>query len=252
MEPIRVFIGTEPKQYIAQTVLADSIRRSTSSPVEIRFCFQQQKRVGGTNFGFVRFMVPSYCNFQGKAIYLDADQLVLQDIRGLWDSLPDDKDLAFVQGGEGMFGNRPVKQANHTSVMVMNCERLKAWDPHTIFNNVVSDKSPLQDGQIHYGDFMYLKWFDLNGLEPLDPRWNHMNILREDTKLIHFTHVASQPWRNPRHPLTEIWQRHLLIAMQRGALKRSELLWAVLKRHLHPHFLRLRAKPSPQVFASDQ
>lgn len=239
METIKIFVGTEPLQYIPQMVLADSIRRTTSSPFEIKFCTQQQKRMGGTNFGFVRFMVPSYCNFEGKGIYLDADQLVLQDIKGLWNALPEGSDVGFVQDAEGFFGDRPAVRANHTSVMIMRCDMLKTWDPSKIFDRVVHNKTEqLAEGQMRYRDFMYLNWHDLSKMTPLDPRWNHLNILRDDTKLVHFTHVASQPWRNPKHRLAEFWETNLRQSISSGAIKKTEIIREIAKRHLHPHYLR--------------
>jgi len=80
---IRVVIGTEPNQYVPQKVLEYSIRTNTDADVDIRFVHQSEKRMGGTNFGFVRFHVPEIFGFEGRAIYLDADQLVLGDIAEL-------------------------------------------------------------------------------------------------------------------------------------------------------------------------
>jgi lipopolysaccharide biosynthesis glycosyltransferase len=189
MDPIRVFVGTEPRQYVPQLVLADSIRRNTTSPVDIRFCTQDQKRIGGTKFGFVRYMVPSYCDFRGKAIYLDADMVVLRDIKELWSSLPDDASLNVVHQPEGFYDGKPAEPDNYTSVMVLRCDRLRTWDPVTLFNNVVPNKQAVKDGEIRYRDFMTLRWFDASQIAPLDPRWNHLNIVRHDTCLIHFTHA---------------------------------------------------------------
>ncbi|MBM4264570.1 MAG: hypothetical protein FJ145_24490 [Deltaproteobacteria bacterium] len=38
-----------------------------------------------TGFSFSRFLIPSLCQYRGKAIYLDADMLVFDDIAKLWD-----------------------------------------------------------------------------------------------------------------------------------------------------------------------
>ncbi len=238
MDPVRIFVGTEPSQYIAQQVLGDTIRKHTSSPVEIRYTRQELPRQGGTKFGFVRFMIPSLCGFQGKAIYMDADIVVYADIRELWDQLSDEKALGLVHDPVGIWGDKPVKKGIHSSVMVMNCERLADWKPEALFKNVVSGKKELQDGQVRYSDFMSMKWVDPAIIQPIDTCWNHYNIVREDTKAIHFSHVRTQPWKSPKHELTPTWEKELLDAIRRGAVKRSEVLREVLKLHIHPHFLK--------------
>jgi lipopolysaccharide biosynthesis glycosyltransferase len=237
MEPIRVFVGTEPNQYIAQEVLGDSIRKHASQPVEIHNTFQNIPRVGGTHFGFVRLLVPSLCGYSGKAIYLDADMVVLADIAELWNSLSDDHTIALVKDAEGVVDGKPPKKINHTSVMVMNCEKLRDWNPDTMFNHVVPNKSELKPGEVHYSEFVTLKWFDQDQIQALDPRWNHLNIVRPDTKLVHFTHVTTQPWRRPSHELTSTWLGYLKDAMKRGGVKRSEVIREVFRRHVHPRLL---------------
>ena len=235
---IKVVIGTEESQFIPQKVLEFSIRYHTTNEVDIRCVRQIERRLGGTKFGFVRFGVPSMFNYEGKAIYLDADQVVLSDLQLLVDSLDDEHTLALVRDLFGTFGAKPVPKRNETSVMVLNCAKLKAWNPQTLFNNVVPNDVTLEPGKIHYRDFMWLKWMDEEEIQLLDSAWNHFNILREDTKLVHFSHVASQPWKNPQHPLTEFWSHWLVKTIKSGFLKRTELLREIAKRHIHPYFLR--------------
>lgn len=236
---IRIVVGTEASQYVPQKVLEYTIRKHTSEPVDIRFVTQNAAdRVGGTNFGFVRFMVPSVFNFEGKAIYLDADQVVLKDIKGLWNSLPTNCDVACVQNAEGEFGGKPVGQHNQTSVMVMNCARLKDWDPKTMFAKVVPNRAELKPGEMHYRDFMMLGFMDQSRVGELDPRWNHFNMVRADSNLVHFSHVRSQPWKSPDHSLTVMWDGWLRAATSEGYLGRVELLREIYKKHIDRHFLR--------------
>jgi hypothetical protein len=234
---IRVVIGTEASQYIPQRVLQYSIEKSTPG-AEIHVRTQAEQRLGGTKFGFVRFQLPAMFNFQGKAIYLDADQIVLADLNGLAAALDDQHPLAVVCQPQGYFGQQPVPQRLETSVMVVNCNQLPHWQPQTLFRPVVANDAPLQPGQIHYRDFMWLTWMDPRDIQCLDPAWNHFNILEPNTKLVHFSHVRSQPWKNPRHPLTGFWSHWLAQAMGAGYVSRGELLQAVLRRHIHPYFLR--------------
>jgi lipopolysaccharide biosynthesis glycosyltransferase len=234
---VRIVIGTEASQYISQRVLQYSIEKHTPD-AEIYIRTQTEKRLGGTKFGFVRFHTPSMFEFEGKAIYLDADQIVLKNLNNLVSLLDEQHHVALVCSPEGYFGQQPVPQRLETSVMVLNCHKLRYWCPNTIFNHIVPNDLPLKEKQIHYRDFMWLTWMDPHKIQCIDPGWNHFNILNSNTKLVHFSHVRSQPWKNPRHPLTNFWVKWLLEAIDAGYIKRRELFHAVLKRHIHPYFIK--------------
>jgi hypothetical protein len=235
---VQIAIGTQANQYIPQKVLEFSIRQHTEAPLDLRFEAQRQHRVGGTRFGFVRFTVPALFGYQGRAIYMDADQLVLGDVRELVDQLDSDHAIGIVRDIEGTFAGEPVTPRNETSVMVLDCERLKEWDPETLFDHVVPNDAPLGPGQIHYKDFIRLAWVDPALIQAIDPRWNHYNMVREDTRLVHFSHVREQPWKRPGHPFRGFWEGWLVRALEAGALSRRELLAEVARLHLHPTFLR--------------
>lgn len=234
---LTVYIGTEDAQLIPQKVLEYSIHKNAKKPVQVRAVKQELERVGGTNFGFVRFLVPEYNGYQGKAIYLDADQLVFTDINELADLLDENHAIALVNQPKGTFGNKPVGQHNQTSVMVLNCDQLKSWDPKTMFSSVVPNRAELKEDQIHYRDFMMLTWFDESKIQAIDPRWNHFNIVEPDSKLTHFSYVRSQPWKNPSHPLTKFWGNWLREAVRAGAVGRIELIKEVLNGAIHKKFL---------------
>ena len=235
---MKIVIGTEANQFVPQQVLIYSIKETLSIDAEVLPTTQKQHRIGGTNFGFVRFMVPSMCGYQGRAVYMDADQLVFTDMKALFEQIDDDHGVACVQDAEGFFGNKPVQACNQTSVMVLNCDKLRDWDPETMFDNVVPNRSELADGQIHYRDFMKLDWMEPSRIQALDPRWNHFNIVRDDTRLVHFSHVRSQPWKSPEHPLTEQWSHWLVRAMRAGYISRFQLGREIMKGHLSKHFMK--------------
>lgn len=83
---MKIFIGTDPRQPVAWIVLANSIARHSSIPVEITPLVLKQlplKRRGLTEFTFSRFLVPWLCKFQGRALFLDADMVVTGDVAEL-------------------------------------------------------------------------------------------------------------------------------------------------------------------------
>jgi hypothetical protein len=235
---LQVVIGTQPNQYLAEKVLEHSIRKSASRDVTIRRVKQERASPGGTRFGFVRFTVPQLCDFRGKAIYFDADQVVLGDVHELAAELSELCAVGLVRKIEGTFAGAPVEARNETSVMVLDCEKLRSWDPEKIFDPVVPNGAALALGQIRYRDFMRLAWLDPSRIQEIDPRWNHYNLVRDDTKLVHFSHVRQQPWKRPRHPFASFWEGWLVDTIAAGALRRSDVLRAVVWGHVHPHYLR--------------
>ncbi|MGE3771137.1 MAG: glycosyltransferase [Bdellovibrionales bacterium] len=276
---LNVYIGTEENQYLPQRVLEYSIKKQAKQPVNVRAIrMDLTKRKGGTNFGFVRFYVPQLNNYEGRAIYVDADQLVCADINELANELNDNNcSVALVNNPEGNFGDKQGAEIRHnqTSVMVLDCARLKDWNPETMFDHVVPNREELKPGQIHYRDFMTLSWYDQSKIQPIDPRWNHYNINRPDTKLTHFSYVREQPWRSPflnykayfdkamknkgkgkgsalgqamkriasepkkaEHRLTQFWGDWLRMAVKDGYISRWEVIREVLKGDIHPKFLK--------------
>ena len=235
---LQVIIGTQPNQYLAQRVLEHSIRRFASREVRVRCVQQDRASPGGTRFGFVRFLVPSLCNFQGKAVYLDADQVVLEDIQELADQLREPCAIGIVRKLEGTFAGAPLEPRNETSVMVLDCEQLGGWQPENLFDSVVPNGAPLEEGQLHYRDFMRLAWEDEARIQEIDPCWNHYNFVRDDTKLVHFSHVREQPWKRPGHPFTGFWDDWLTDTLAAGELSRADVLRAVARLHVHPYFLK--------------
>ncbi len=233
---IQIVIGTEPAQYVTQQVLIYSINKFASEDVDIRLPEQAHDRVGGTNFGFVRFYTPTVFDFKGTAIYMDADQVVFHDVKDLAQQLEPGYAVACVQEPVGNFGKKVVQRGNQTSVMVMDCAQLTYWDPATMFKNVVGNRDPLGPGQIHYRDFMMLgAWNDIK-IQALDPRWNHFNIKQDDTKLTHFSHVRSQPWKNPEHDLTDFWGGWMTETIEAGYLTKDRVVEEIQSGHVDPYF----------------
>ncbi len=231
-----MFIGTEANQFVTQRVLQYSIDVSASQPVLTIPLKQRVNRVGGTNFGFVRFMVPSKSNFSGRSVYLDADQVVLSDIIKLFLELPASHAIGLVTKPEGTFGGKVISEGNQTSVMVLSCDQLSDWIVPDLFSNVVPNRKELLENQIHYRDFMSLKWFDQTKIFSVSPTWNHFNIVRDDTNLTHFSHVRSQPWRDPSHELSDWWNGWLVRSVKDRYLSKTRLRYEILRGHVHPRF----------------
>ncbi len=87
-QAFRIFIGYDPRQPLAYTVLAHSAARRLSKPAPIiRLQLDQlpMKRRGLTEFTYSRFLVPFLSDFDGYSLFLDADMLVVSDLWQLFD-----------------------------------------------------------------------------------------------------------------------------------------------------------------------
>jgi hypothetical protein len=84
----RVFIGVDHRQPLGFNVLAHSIHMHAEQPVQVIPLYKHQlpiTRTGLTDFTFSRYLVPWLCDFEGKALFMDADMVVTADINDLFD-----------------------------------------------------------------------------------------------------------------------------------------------------------------------
>lgn len=133
-----------------------------------------------TPFSPLRWGIPAACNYEGKAIYCDCDQIVMADIADLWNQkIPDDKALL-------------MSKIKASCVMLMDCAKMKNVLPdiqrlkkvegayRAIRGAVVQDQAGVFEGD----------WNCLDGK-------NHKTIYDGDVKILHYTHIPTQP--NHKH-----------------------------------------------------
>jgi hypothetical protein len=195
MPPIRVFIGFDPREDVAFSVLAHSIHSRSSQPVSITPVMLSQlgevyrrarNPLQSTEFSFSRFLTPYLCGYEGWAIFMDCDMLVLDDIAKLW-ALRDEryavqvvKHVHVPREEVKFLGAVQTKyeKKNWSSVMLMNCARCKALTPE-----YVNSATGLELHQ-----FKWLGSDELIGGIP--DRWNHLvgyDAPRPDASLVHYT-----------------------------------------------------------------
>jgi hypothetical protein len=244
-DPIRIAIGTDPVQRIACETLKSSIRRRTSRPVEfhVSWCPQtgwhplmksSPTMKKGTAFSKWRWLLPDLFPDGGRAIYLDADQVCLCDIGELFDwPLPDGEPMALVKNAVGVFGKnrQPEPGKPQTSVFVIDMDRLH-WNPQEKLRD--ADRSKAE-----YASLMQAQWLPDYWLAELPPEWNHFGIHTEQTKILHWSHVKSQPYRNPSHPTAWVFERELRAAVEVGDISPALIRSEVSQRHIDPHWLKV-------------
>lgn len=244
-ETIRISLGSEPMQFVACEVLKHSILRRTERTVEFVESWNKSqgwhplmasapKLKGGTGFNVWRWLTPHLFG-HGKAIYLDADQVCLADIGELWDSLQAAKTIACVTDAVGIFGGKKVPEPGkvQTSVMLIDCAKLRqAMQPCPI--------NACSAGAMPYRDLMQATWLPRKEVQILAPEWNHFGIWTEATKLIHYSHVASQPYRNPEHPAGWVFGAELRQAVADGVLSVKQLQKEASAGHISEHWWKIQ------------
>lgn len=140
--------------------------------------FQDWENHGPTGFTLFRFVIPHMMNFDGLAIYLDCDMLVLGDI----------EDLATYYS-PGYWSQHPDPQGD--CVSVIDCAAVRKLQNWPTIDELKSGK---------------LRKWDLRArLAPIIRRnipgaWNSMDRWAEGVKLIHYTSIDHQPWHpDPNH-----------------------------------------------------
>lgn len=169
----RVFIGVDSRQPIAYNVLQWSIHVHAKKPVIVQPLIIDQLPVvrrGLTEFTFTRYLAPYLCGFEGFAIFMDADMLVLEDINELFDSFDD---------------------PDGPAVRVMKDQPAFEWPSLMYFNNHKCDQ--LTPGYINDERTKPngLEW--ARGIGTLPHRWNVMtrasvdDDIPDNAAVLHFT-----------------------------------------------------------------
>lgn len=197
---IRVFIGYDSRETVAYGVLAHSINTRASQPVaiapvmlgQLEGVFRRERNpLQSTEFSFSRFLVPYLCGYQGWAVFMDCDMLMMDDVANLW-KLCDERyavqvvEHQHVPKEEVKFlgaVQTKYQKKNWSSVMLMNCARCTALTP-----DYVNRASGLELHQ-----FKWLANDELIGALPAG--WNHLvgyDPPRPGVSVAHFT--IGGPW----------------------------------------------------------
>ncbi len=153
---LRVFIGYDERQRISYTTLQQSIFETTTRPVAVSPLILRTlpiTRRGLTPFTFSRFLVPWLCDFQGPAIFMDADMLLASDITELEDLISDDIAVSVVKS---------LDKYEQTSFMLFNCAHP---DHRKLTPEFVQETTINLHG---------LEWLREEAVGGLDPKWNQL------------------------------------------------------------------------------
>ncbi|WP_287906811.1 glycosyltransferase [Acinetobacter sp.] len=138
-ENIKIFVGCDPNNCDLEQlmVLEHSVRKHTQHNVEFIWMqlshdinspwYSDQETNQGwstakwaTPFSGFRWAIPELCDFKGRAIYMDADVVVLCDIAELWSHPMTDEAIVIAKGG---------KSSARLCTCVWDCAKAKEYLP---------------------------------------------------------------------------------------------------------------------------
>jgi hypothetical protein len=193
---IRVFVGcpSNNEDLESQAVLEYSIRKHSTEPIDLTWMKLSKnplsfwyssavKRQGwltrswATPFSGFRWGIPAFCGFVGKAIYLDIDMIVMDDIAKLWRTEP--------KGGAFCVAKNPATFCT----TLWFCDRARPVLP------------PIDRIKGEYALYAHLRRkFDPAQVQPFgNGNWNCLDgesydsVLDSDIKIIHCTSIPHQP-----------------------------------------------------------
>src|SRR5258706_11541853 len=192
---IRVFIGYDPREAAAFSVLAYSIHARSSQPVSIvplilsqlqSIMTRERHPLQSTDFSFSRFLTPYLSDYSGWSVFMDCDMLVLDDIAKLY-ALRDERYAVMVVKHDHIPKENkkfldqpqtPYRKKNWSSVMLFNNAACRALSPE-----YVNTASGLELHQF--------KWLEGDHrIGALPSGWNHLvgyDAPRPDAALVHYT-----------------------------------------------------------------
>lgn len=207
-ETIRVFIGSDIHNIKAERALIYSILKHTKENVQFTIMSRfgtdenwrgwQHTNKWATCFSCYRWAIPAVCKFEGKAIYLDSDMIVLKDIKNLFES--------------DTSSGAATTPKRESSVMVFDCSRFKDMPEFQLNHLKQSDRNTKR-----YYDIVK----DKKMISFISQNWNCLDGNgwdAENTCLIHYTELPWQPWhpapqrfnyvKHPHKEIADIWLKY--------------------------------------------
>ena len=233
-----VGIGSEREQYLPSLVLKFTILKNAQRELDIRtldnaintssYKTAMQSRSGKTPFSLQRFLLAELLlsSNHEQAIYLDSDMLVFDDVTKLClEFQKSGNDLATVKV-DPIWNRKP-----QSSVLLMNRNGAKL-----LLERFVD----YLENNISYDDLMYFE--NISGWASIGHTWNCLEYYDQNTQLLHFTDMDTQPWLKTTNKFCGIWEIALLNLLDEPEVK-TEFFRSIEKGFVRPSLRQLPTTP---------
>ena len=231
-DPVRIYVGCAESEQLAFRILEHSIKRHTDLDVEMRTIDNSlapeptdPRFLPFTNFSYGRVAIPRLAGYQGRAVYMDSDMIVFRDIAELWNTPFKGAHVLVEQ-----LTPETVNEGKFAAVMLMDCDALR-WDPAEIIAGLGEKYT--------YDELMTLKPLLPGDLlqDRLPLGWNALDHYDENTRLLHYTKVGTQPWMYTGHPLGYLWTDEIRLMLESGALDPQDIVEQIERKFIRPSLL---------------
>lgn len=216
-EPLRVFVGYDPREDIAWRVCRQSILARASRPVAVEPISAEALRQAGvhrrkadpkasTAFTYTRFLTPWLAGYRGWALYCDCDMLALSDIARLF-ALADGTKAAMVVQHD----HRPDETVKMDG-RVQSVYPRKNWSSLVLYNAGHPANRALTPELVERetGAFLHrFQWLDDELIGALPESWNWLEGWSRPgpglPDIVHYTRGG--PWFDLDRPIehADLW-----------------------------------------------
>lgn len=137
------------------------------------------------SFTPLRFMPPKLMGYQGRAIVIDPDIFAVGDV---WELLTRDMAGKAIMCRMRSGPKGYIDKCMASSVMLLDCARLRHWDPENDFQEMFEFRRD-------YQPWICLKLEDRDTIGFFETEWNDFDQLTGRTKMLHNTRRRTQPWK---------------------------------------------------------
>ncbi|WP_201526071.1 glycosyltransferase [Psychrobacter frigidicola] len=195
-EVIKVFVGCDPNNCdLEQMMVLDySLHKHTSAPVEVvwmqlsrdpnSYWYSNPETGEGWNttkwatpFSGFRWAIPEYCDFSGRAIYMDADVVILSDLAALWNHPIE---------GQSIVAAKTIADMTRLCTCVWDCDNAKS--------TILPVEQLRKDANSHQKMMDLLKQ-NPQLVEPYQDSYNCVDgeaLAIEDIKILHYSDMGTQ------------------------------------------------------------
>lgn len=195
-DTIRVFVGCDPNNCdLEQMMVLDySIHKHTSLPVEIvwmqlsrdpdSYWYSNPETSEGWNttkwdtpFSGFRWAIPEFCNYSGRAIYMDTDVVILSDLAELWEHRID---------GQSIVAAKTKAKKPRLCTCVWDCNRAK---------NILPPVESIRKDPDGHKKIMDLIKKNPKLLESFSDSYNCIdgeNLAVKDIQILHYSDMGTQ------------------------------------------------------------
>jgi hypothetical protein len=169
-------------------------------------------------FHYLRRRPPELMGYEGRAVVVDPDVFAVRTVVPLFERDMEGKAVCCRYLPDGYLDDGAATYS--TGVMLLDCAKLQHWR----WNEEID---ALFAGKLDYWDMLALRNEPPENIGELGEVWNSMDKLNDETGLIHFNRLSTQPWSaglpldheryDPSAPIPtpSWWQRLLGITPQR-------------------------------------